>query len=396
MTRLLAVALAAVALLVSGCSGDEYVAPPTKVSTAEAADPTVAAATLASLQRAVRSGDADAASQLGSGDGTDLLAAVADNARRLRLDDVSLTYVTETGQTTGDDGWGALVAVTWRVRGYDDASARTEVPFSFADGGRTVASVGGPSDRLPLWLAGPLDVCRAKGALVMAAGSDAGGASYQRWAGRAVAQARKVLGGRGGLVVEVPSDEKGLERALDVDDGTYSAIAAVTAPVDGSQTPRSPVHVFVNPSVYDDLDPMAAQVVMTHEAVHALTGASLVRKAPLWLVEGFADYVALRDVDLPLSKTAGQLIKQVRRQGAPKTLPDDAQFDPAATHLGTVYEAAWQVTVTLAEHGGETALVDLYRSVLAGTPLEQALRQHFGWSMADLTRAWRTRLAELA
>lgn len=289
--RLLTAALAAVALLVSGCSGDDYVAPPTKVSTAEVAHPTVAAATLASLQRAVRSGDAEAASRLGSGDVADLLAAVADNARRLRLDDVSLTYVTETGETSGSDGWGALVAVTWRVHGYDEASARTEVPFSFGDGGRTIASVGGPSDRLPLWLSAPLDVRRARGALVMEAGSDTGAPSYERWAGRALVQARKVLGGRGGLVVEVPADEEGLDRALDVDDGTYAAIAAITAPVDGSQAPRSPVHVFVNPSVYDDLDPVAAQVVMTHEAVHALTGASLSQKAPLWLVEGFADVI---------------------------------------------------------------------------------------------------------
>ena len=38
---------------------------------------------------------------------------------------------------------------------------------------------------------------------------------------------------------------------------------------------------------------------------------------PLWLLEGFADYVALRDVDLPIATTAGQIIEQVRRDGPP-------------------------------------------------------------------------------
>ncbi|MDN5744531.1 MAG: basic secretory family protein [Nocardioidaceae bacterium] len=399
--RLLSAAVAAVALLVSGCSSDEYVAPPSKVRSSDVADPAAASATLAGLQRAVRAGETDTAASFGADDGTDLLAAVTTNARRLRLGDVSFTYVTETGQTSGAQRWSALVAVTWRLRGYDEASARTEVPFSFADGGRSITAIGGSADRLPLWLSGPLDVRRAQGAVVMTAGSGKTARSYQRRVARAVVQTRRVLGGSGRLVVEVPGDEAGLERALDVDDGTYSAIAAITAPVDGSLTPRSPVHVFVNRAIYDNLDPVAAQVVMTHEATHALTGASLARGAPLWLVEGMADYVALRDVGLPTSTTAGQLIKQVRKQGAPKDLPDDAEFDTAATHLGTVYEAAWQVTMTLADRGGEAALIDFYRSVLRGTSrpgdeLAQALKQYFDWSVADLTRAWRARLADLA
>ena len=37
---------------------------------------------------------------------------------------------------------------------------------------------------------------------------------------------------------------------------------------------------------------------MSHEAVHVATEAAR-STMPLWLLEGFADYVALRDVDLP-------------------------------------------------------------------------------------------------
>ncbi|NHA00020.1 hypothetical protein G5V59_06820 [Nocardioides sp. W3-2-3] len=113
-------------------------------------------------------------------------------------------------------------------------------------------------------------------------------------------------------------------------------------------------------------------------------------------MEGFADYVALRDVRLPQTRTAAQVIRQVKKEGVPQRLPADTDFDPSASHLGTVYEAAWLVTVTLAEHRGQAALVAFYRSVLGGAQVAAALRAGFGWSEADLTSAWRSRLASLA
>lgn len=396
ISRLIPAILVVVALATAGCSPDEYVAPP-PAQGSEVADPATAATTLASFQDAVVDGDLVAAGELASDeDARVLLEAVADNARSLDLTDVTFRYVTETGKTAGDDAWQALVAVTWRIQGFDEASARLEIPMSFTDGGDRIDAIGGGTGRTPVWLNGPATVRRVPGALVLSSDNGADRTAYSRWARRAVAEARGVVGGRTGLVVEIPSDTAALHRALGADPGSYSAIAAVTAPVDGSRAEGSPVHVFVNPTVYDELDPVAAQVVMTHEAVHALTGAVLARNTPLWLVEGFADYVALRDVALPLTKTAGQITKQVRRSGVPKALPADSEFNPSGTHLGTVYEAAWQVVVTLAERGGEPALVAFYRDVVDGKKLVPALRAAFDWSTADLTDAWQARLALLA
>ncbi|MCR1781681.1 hypothetical protein KVF89_03965 [Nocardioides carbamazepini] len=387
--------LAAAALLAGGCAKDDYVAPP-PVVTGDVADAAVAADTLADLQTAIRDGDGPAAADLGA-DVTvrDLLTAVVANAEALGLADVTFRYVTETGRTSGADAWDGQVAVTWRVDGFDSTSARIELPVSFADSGATIAAVGGAGARLPLWLAGALDVRKDGKVLVAVAGDDAGGEPYLAAARRAVAQVRAVVPGDGGLVVEVPADADALRQALDTEPGQYDAIAAITAPVDGTEAAGSPVHVFLNRGVYDDLDRVAAQVVMTHEAVHALTDAVAARRAPLWLVEGFADYVALRDVDLPLTTTAGQIAEQVRRAGPPKELPLPGDFDPTASHLGAVYEAAWLACVTLAEHGGERALVELYDDVLAGGDLVTALREHLGWTEAELTAAWRDRLAAL-
>ncbi|MBM7515386.1 hypothetical protein [Nocardioides nitrophenolicus] len=393
--RQLAVVLLAVALVAGGCSKDEYVAPPPP-TTSEVADPATAADTLASLQAAIHDGDPAAAAELGAdAAGRDLLTAVVANAAALGLSDVTLRYVTETGRTGGADGWDGEVAVTWRIEGHDAAAARTELPVSFASHGATIAGIGGDGARLPLWLSGPLRVERADDVLVAVAGDPARAPDYLAAARRAVAQARAVVPGRSGLVVEVPADPDGLQRTLDTSPGQYAAIAAVTASVDGSQAAGSPVHVFLNRTVYDDLDRVAAQVVMTHEAVHALTDAIAARQAPLWLVEGFADYVALRDVDLPLTRTAGQIATEVRQDGVPKTLPQDGDFDPSASHLGGVYEAAWLVCVTIAEHAGERALVDLYEQVRAGGEPADALREHAGWTEAELTAAWQQRLRAL-
>ncbi|KRB76010.1 hypothetical protein ASE01_13290 [Nocardioides sp. Root190] len=379
------------ALVTGGCSPEEYVAPP-PAERAEVADPAAAARTLTALQDALD--DPDAAAALGADDASSsLLAAIAENATALRLSDVTFGYVTETGRTSDEDGWDGLVAMTWRFDGFDVASARAEIPVSFADGGRRIAGIGSDGGRLPLWLTGPAAVRRVPGAVVMATGGDVD--RYAGWARTAVAQTRELLGGRAGLVVEIPDDTAALHRALDADRGSYDAIAAVTAPVDGSSAVGSPVHVFVNRAVYDDLDPVAGQVVMTHEAVHALTGATAARGVPLWLLEGFADHVALRGLDLPISRTAGQVIEKVRRDGLPKALPADTEFDPSTSHLGSVYEAAWQVTETLVERRGEQALVTFYRAVLDGTAWASALQRGFGWSEADLTTAWRRQLGVL-
>jgi hypothetical protein len=206
---------------------------------------------------------------------------------------------------------------------------------------------------------------------------------------------RGVLRGwRAGLVVEVPATAGDLARALGAGEAEYAGVAAVTASPDGSLTPGAPLHVFVNPEVLGTLEARGAQVVMSHEATHVATRAPL-STLPLWLLEGFADYVALRAVPLPLSTTAAQVIAQVREEGVPATLPGPTEFDPTASHLGAAYEAAWLACVVLADRGGEQALVDFYRAADRGGVVT-ALRRAFGWSLGRLTEVWRARLRDVA
>ncbi len=142
------------------------------------------------------------------------------------------------------------------------------------------------------------------------------------------------------------------------------------------------------------LKPRGAQVVVTHEATHVATAAAT-SPAPIWLVEGFADYVALSSQRLPLSTTAAHIATLVRRHGPPLHLPGRVEFAPGAHDLEARYESAWLACRLLARTGGAPSLVAFYRSVDAGRPVNAELRRDFGFGLPGLTSRWRTVLSHL-
>ncbi|MEP7737379.1 hypothetical protein ABKW28_06995 [Nocardioides sp. 31GB23] len=384
---------------------DPYVATPgADPGAAPTARPGQAAAALAGLEAAISRGDAAAAAALAPDDdpaAARRLRDVVENAEDLGLEGVTLRYVDQDGGTDPQGAWRVVVDVTWQVAGFDPAPARSEVVFALrnvAEGDERVAvtAAGVAGGRAPLWLTDDLRVRRTDSRVVAVAGSARDLARYDRLARRALPVVQRVLPGTGrGLVVEVPRTAAGLDAALGVDEGTYADVAAVTTSPDGEVVDGGPLHVLVNPAEMDRLEPVGAQVVMSHEAVHALTRAPTSR-APLWLVEGFADYVALRDVDLPATTLAAQVVDQVRESGVPEALPGPTDLGVGAPYLGAAYEAAWLATRELARAGGQDALVELYRSAGAGEDFAAALRGVAGISQAELTRRWRDELRSLA
>ncbi len=374
--------------------------------TAPQVDPAGAAHALRELQEAVSARDTAGAAELAPSSDPhagDLLSAVVENAEQLRVEEFTVRYVDAVGGVDAAGRWTAAVDATWLFSGFDREPVHEEVLVAFqvaegdsAAGDVAITSFGGGDRRTPLWLTGPVEVRRSDRSLVLATSAGEADLVAQR-ADAAVPVVRAVLPRwQGGLVVEVPSSEGGLDAALAAEPGTYADIAAVSASVDGTLTPDAQVHVFVNPAVYDDLDPAGGQVVISHEATHVATGAPLSSGVPLWLLEGFADYVALHDVDLPLSTTAGQIIQQVRRSGPPDHLPGQPEFDQTSTHLGAAYESAWVACLVLADLGGQDALVRLYEQVSRGQDLAGRLRELFGLTEDELTTRWRQRLVDLA
>lgn len=365
-----------------------------------AADPEAlgeqAVAVVRAWERAVARRDPAAAAALASDDAA--AARLRALVRAARETDVRFTarYVAADTPVSADGTWTGAVQVTWAFDGFDASPARQEIGVRFvrgADGRVGIARVGvdGPA---PLWLSGPVRVERTSTALVVVA-DGAPAEAYDVLARRAVPVVQRVVSGWDGrLVVEVPNSAAALDRVLGTPRGSYAGIAAVTVSADGEARVDAPVHVFVNPDQFARLRERGAQVVMSHEAVHAATAAD-VSRAPDWLVEGFADYVALRDVDLPLSVTAAQAAEEVRRHGLPQSLPTPAELDAGASHLGATYELSWLACTTLAGAAGEQALVDVYDDTSAGVPLATALREHAALGVGELTRRWRQRLAAL-
>ncbi|HEX3930704.1 MAG TPA: hypothetical protein VHW64_08370 [Nocardioides sp.] len=362
------------------------------------ADPTAAARLLTRLQSAVRHREVTAGGTLGSSDSAvAVLRGVVRNAGALHVADFSLRYVDEAGAVSPSGAWAADVATTWRFAGFDRRTERLEVHVRFAPDGSHlgIAGIGGGDRRSPLWLSGSLQVRRSARSLVLVAGSAARADRFAALARRAVPQVRRVLPAwRGGLVVEVPASQDGLDAALDAHRGDYAGIAAVTTTVDGSRSRASPSHVFVNPEVFDPLEPRGAQVVITHETTHVATDAAT-STAPTWLVEGFADYVALSAQRLPLSTSASRIIALVGRDGVPRGLPTQAEFAPGSPHLEARYESAWLACRLLAADGGVNALVRFYRAMDAGGSLGPELVRSFGFGPATFVRQWRGVLQHL-
>ncbi len=113
-----------------------------------------------------------------------------------------------------------------------------------------------------------------------------------------------------------------------------------------------------------------------------------------WLLEGFADYVALRDVDLPLAVTAARASAVVRGDGVPGRLPGPAEFDTTSTDLEATYELAWLACVEVADQVGEDGLVRVYEQATDGATTAEALAS-VGLTLDDVVRGWQRRLRRL-
>lgn len=362
---------------------------------------------LADLERALRRGRPDLLARpaaRGPGVAPRLRAAV-ENAAALGIRDVDLRHVgpvvgsSATGNARSAAAWSVPVELSWRLADYDARPSTVRLVAGLAASGsavRVVSLISAPGGTRPIWLSGPVRTRTSERTLVLAARGQPI-ADHARRARRAVEVVSAVLPRwRGPLVVEVPRDQRALERAMGASGGSYAGIAAVTAEVGDGVRRAAPVHVLVNPDVLGRLGPRGAQVVLSHEATHVATGGLRADSSPGWLREGFADYVALRDVDLPLQVTAAQVIDQVRRDGPPARLPGGAALAADAPALGAAYEAAWLACRVVVARGGEAALVGLRRDVARGASLEAALQAWTGWRRADLRAAWRARLRAVA
>lgn len=327
------------------------------------------------------------------------LEALGTAARELGVRDVGLRFVTEEPGLATDDPSTWVGAVALEYVPQDGARVRFETAVEFVDTAEGVrfagagSSIGPEVDRTPSWWSEPLTVQQQGRATVLVPNEEAAGTLLAQ-ARRAIAQVNRVLPQwRGRLVLEMPVTAAAMETALGAAPGAYDGIAAVTTTI--SEDTGAPVHVLLNPAVFGELGEGAAQVVATHEATHVALGATQT-SAPLWLLEGVADHVALRESSLPVSEAAGQYLEHVRTDGLPTTLPTEGDFDARQAGLGATYEAAWLACRLIARTYGENALLDLYRAADEGESVPAAFRRVLGTTERAFVEAWRHDLRRLA
>ncbi len=299
----------------------------------------------------------------------------------------------------GGSAWVADVDVAWQLAGTDTTPIDSTVHYVFTEhGGRPLVSAVAPAPdaRLPIWLTHHLSVRR--GARTLAAAADAETAGrVGRLLDDAVGAVGDVLPGwHGRLVAYAPGTARQFAALIDARPRDYAGIAAVTTTTDGSHDQSAPLVIVVNPAVFDKLGPVGAHVVVTHEATHVATDAATVAM-PLWVAEGFADYVGIGSVDVPVPVAARAALRVVRRQGAPAALPADGAFVVGGSSLEVTYEEAWLATSLIARRYGRSALVAFYREVEAHPDdIDGAFTTVLHTSRSAFTRSWRAHLVELA
>ncbi len=361
------------------------------------------------LRRALRAGDPARLERLADPDlasASHELDDLAANVRALRVDRLRLQYLDEAPLELsaedrarfGPDAWVSEVQLSWRFRGVDPAVSSLDVPIvADWDGDRAVfASSRTIGDyQVPLWFTEPLTVLRSRDTLVLS-GDHRAARGLETQARTAVKVVRRTLPRwRGPLVVEAPASDADFRAAAGMSRPASKTIAAVTNTTDGSSLDDAPVHVFLNPAVFDPLGPEGRQIVLSHEATHVALGAATTR-LPLWLSEGIADYVALYGNPLPATVLAAQIRRLVQDQGAPKALPGSAEFAGTNQDIGAWYEAAWLAVRLIADTYGRPALLAFYARSEADGDTRAAFRNVLGTTQRQFLHAWQARLVELA
>jgi hypothetical protein len=338
------------------------------------------------------------------------LAAAQDLGRRtwralrtVARSGASFRYVSGGEVADRADGSALAVAeVSWqpdRASGLDPGTTqRSTVGLRVApepDGTLSVVDVVRSGDGpVPLWLVGRLALNASAGRTVVRVdgGDDTLPVEQMTSAARSAVEA-VVPGVEGRLTVVSPRTRAQMAAIVGQDVEAIAQIAAITTGL--GTDPTSDAVVVLNPAVFATMDQRAAQVVLTHEATHALT-AAVGTSAANWVVEGFADFVALHDDTASLSVSAGQALAEVRAGRLPEALPADGDFSSTRHGLGAVYESTWMIFRMLAEDHPDRDVVAFYRQVTGGAPVDRALGVAFGLTVDEVTASWRDYLTKSA
>ncbi len=330
---------------------------------------------------------------------------VFDNLRRLPFAAFSYRVRSTGAFPVADPDQVAVDAeLDYELRGYDAApvTAQAYLTMTRRDGrwylsSQTGGEAAGRHTAVQPWDQGPMAVVTGRDALVFGQASPAALRGYAGLADRAVPVVRAGWPGRWAdrAIVEVPGSEADMAALIGAAPGAYQDIAAVTtAELRGGGTAPAD-RVIVNPQAFAGLSAFGRRVVLTHELTHVATRTATTSRTPLWLSEGFADWVGYGTVLSP-ARIAPELRGDLRRGDAGRllgALPSNADFAAGAPRLAEAYEGGWLACRMVAARWGKDKLVALYTA--AGREgADRALRDTLGTSAAEFTARWRSYVTE--
>ncbi|MDG3011952.1 hypothetical protein G4X40_17560 [Rhodococcus sp. D2-41] len=195
---------------------------------------------------------------------------------------------------------------------------------------------------------------------------------------------------RRAVVIATGSDAELTALAGAARSGTDVAAVTVSDSVAAAGGPVTGLRVVFGPAGSDRLTPLTRRIVLTHELTHVATRSVTATGAPLWIVEGTADYVGYRDSGLSTADSAPLVAALVAEKGPPNALPTDADF--AGPDAELAYELARTATGYVAARYGPGRLRTLYLA-LAGAPadattLDGRLRAVLGVGTAQFIAGW--------
>ncbi|MEU6355172.1 hypothetical protein ABZ896_38650 [Streptomyces sp. NPDC047072] len=296
----------------------------------------------------------------------------------------------------------ADVDLRYQVQGYDQAPVTVgrTLDLTVDAAGQWYVADEKPAAKAPqqLWDQGEVTVVRGKHSMVLGVGQSVERLhSFADLADRAVPAVSEVwgTGWAGHVVVLVPKSLDGMAGLLGSPASSYRGIAAVTTGETGAPARAPADRIIVNPDAYSLLGSLGKQVVLTHETTHVATRADTSAATPLWLSEGFADWVGYRGTGRTAQEAAPELWQAVADGKVPDALPTDEDFgfSGSADGLARAYESGWTACRLIAARWGEKKLDAFYRAVGAHKKrpgaVEGALDEVLGTNLKDFTADWR-------
>ncbi|SHF44990.1 hypothetical protein [Streptoalloteichus hindustanus] len=312
------------------------------------------------------------------------------------------------GVPAADELWAPKVELRYAFEGVDTTPTTRSLGYLFARRGSdwflvsdTALEPQGRRTWRGPWDFGPCRWLRTRHGLVVGhPGNEALAAAVGRELDGAVAAVSEVWGAAWPeqVVVLLPESPAELQ-AMVGPDFSLDGIAAVAVAdrVDTRAGTVEGARVVINPRTAARLSPTPLRVVLRHEITHVAARGVTVDGAPMWLTEGFADYVGYRDSGLSPAQAAPALARGVRAGALPDDLPANRDFQAGGDQLDLAYQRAWSFAVHLTTRFGEQQLVRLYRRIAAAGPtgtstMDSILTEELGVRRADLLDSWRRHL----